>query len=47
MSSIISIIICGGNPSRLTWFSVTNSASSPTRSPAWGISLTIKGMKVA
>lgn len=32
---------------RLTWLSVTNSASSPTKSPAWGISLTIRGMKVA
>lgn len=32
---------------RLTWLSVTNSASSPTSSPAWGISLTMRGMKVA
>lgn len=30
-----------------TSFSVTNSASSPTRSPAWGISLSMRGMKVA
>lgn len=30
-----------------TSFSVTNSASSPTRSPACGISLSMRGMKVA
>lgn len=34
-------------PSWLTWLSVTNSASSPTKSPACGISLTMRGMKVA
>lgn len=34
-------------PSCPTSFSVTNSASSPTRSPACGISLSMRGMKVA
>lgn len=34
-------------PAVPTSFSVTNSASSPTRSPAWGISFSMRGMKVA
>lgn len=42
-------VVCNEQPVEawLTWLSVTNSASRPTRSLACGISLTMRGMKVA